>query len=234
MKQKQTKVSVTLLIPSVNDEKIIRKLLTDCLKNAQYSIDPLVILDSKTTDNTAAVAKKAGARVINIGKGMGKGYAIRKAIPHIKGIYTLQIDSDYQFQPNEIPKLMEPLLNGYDVTLGTRYQKGATIEPGSVTLLKRLGSYFLSGVTSLFAGQRITDVMAGFKAFKTPLLKSIVPETPHFGYEAELVIRAAHKNAKILNVPITYTKREIGESSVSSIKHGLLVLQTILQWGLRQ
>ncbi len=71
--------------------------------------------------------------------------------------------------------------------------------------------------------------MAGFKAFKTSVLKDLDPRTDHFGYEAELVVRAANRKYKIINVPITYKKRAEGKTSVSSFKHGLLVLQTILQ-----
>lgn len=229
---KSKKVSVTVMIPAVNEEKIIGKTVRDCLKITAYDITPLVVLDSKTTDNTAKAAKGAGATVIHIGEGKGKGTAFRKAIPHLKGEYIVQIDADYQFQPNEIPLLVKPLLEKYDVTLGTRYQEGAKVERGSVTPLKRLGSFGLSAVTSLFAKQRITDVMAGFKGFRRDVLTSLHPKTDHFGYEAELVIRAAKKKYKIKNVPITYKSRPNGYSNVSSIKHGLLVLRTILNVGM--
>lgn len=224
---------VTILIPAVNEEKTIEKIVRDCLSLRQYSINVLVIVDAKTNDNTRRIAQKSGAKVIHIGAGSGKGTAIRKSLPYIKGDIVVQIDADYQFQPNEIPLLVGPLLNSYDVTLGTRYQKGARVEKGSVSLPKRIGSFVLSLVTSIFAKQIITDVMAGFKGFKTPVLKELKPEVDHFGYEAELVLKAANKHLKILNVPITYKARPSGHSNVNSVKHGVLVLFTILKTGIK-
>jgi len=230
---RRKKFTLTVLIPAVNEEKTIQKIVTDSLKLKGYKkIQALVVLDNKTTDNTAKIAKKAGAKVINAGIALGKGAAVRFAIPFIKTDFVVQIDADYQFLPKEIPLLIEPLVEGYDVTLGTRYQKGAHVQKGSVSFLKLFGSLFLSLITSIVVVQRITDVMAGFKAFKTEKLKKIIPQTNHFGYEAELVIKSAQKNYKILNIPISYKKRSIGNSNVSSIKHGILVLMTIFITGL--
>lgn len=231
MVSKKNKPSVSILIPAFNEEKNIEKIIKDCLKLGMYHIDVLVVIDKKTTDNTKNVAEKSGAKVMILGTGAGKGEIIKLAIPYLKGEYAVQIDADYQFLPIEIPKLVTPLIKGYDVTLGTRYQKGANLENGSVTFLKKMGSFFLSACTSYFAKQRITDVMAGFKGFKTSILKDLNPKTNHFGYEAELVIKAAKKRYKILNIPITYKKRVTGNSSVYMIKHGLLVFQTIAKTG---
>lgn len=227
------KPSLTVIIPAVNEESIIKKIVQDSLKHKQYKITVLVVIDSKTTDRTKPEAIKAGAKVIHAGSNKGKGAAFRYVIPYLKSDYAIQIDADYQFLPSEIPKLIEPLRKNYDVTLGTRYQKGAYVEKESVSVLKYFGSLFLSLATSLFARQRISDVMAGFKAFKTPALKKIAPTTNHFGYEAELVIKAAQNNYRIKNVPISYKKRTSGRSSVDSIKHGALVLETILRIGFR-
>jgi glycosyltransferase involved in cell wall biosynthesis len=223
------KPTVTILIPSINEGRILTKVAKDCRKVTDYKITILIILSDKSTKTTKEEAKKTKEKIINIGNRLGKGTAIKFAIPHIKTDYTVQIDADYQFVPNEIPKLMNPLLNGYDVSLGTRYQKGAKIDPDSVSWLRLFGSYAISLATSLFSQKRVTDVMAGFKAFKTPVLKALNPQTNHFGYEAELVVRAAKRGYKIINIPISYKKRTVGKSSLDSIKHGLLVLNTIVK-----
>lgn len=224
-----SKKTLTVLIPAINEEKTIKKIVTDSFKFSPYKTTVLVIIDSKTTDKTAEIAKQSGAKVLHVGRGFGKGYAFSKAVSKITSDYTLQIDADYQFLPREIKKITEPLENGYDITLGTRYQKGSHVEKEAVSPLKLLGSYFLSMATTIAVNQRITDVMAGFKGFKTSSLKKIKPSTHHFGYEAELVIKAHKKGLKICNVPISYKKRIVGNSNVNSLKHGLLVLQTIIQ-----
>lgn len=234
MSKKNNKTKITLIIPALNEGALLQKVINDCLKIKNYSIEILVIIDDKASQSTRKVAKKSKAKVIDIGKGAGKGAAVRMAIPHIKSEYVIQIDADYQFMPYEIPKLMFYLLEGYDVVLGTRYQKGSSIEIKSVSLFRKAGSYSLSLVASLFARKRITDVMAGFKGFKSDVLKDLNPKVNHFGYEAELVIRASKMKYKIINVPITYKKREVGNSNVSSIKHGSLVLGTIIKTGLEK
>lgn len=223
------KPDVTVLIPSINEGKVLTRVVNDCLKIKKYNLKILIVLSNYSSKETKYEAKKAKAKVVSIGNRLGKGASIAYALPYLKTDYTVQIDADYQFLPKEIPDMVEPLINGYDVTLGSRYQKGSFIEPESVSWLRLAGSYLLSFATSIFSGKRVTDVMAGFKGFKTSVLKDLNPQTPHFGYEAELAVRAAHKGYKILNVPISYKKRNVGRSSVSSFKHGFLVLRTIIK-----
>jgi glycosyltransferase involved in cell wall biosynthesis len=228
MKKNNRKPKVTVLIPAHNEGKVLSKVIASVLKIHQYDIKLLVVISDKASEATKKEAKKSVAEIINIGEIAGKGIAVRQAIPYIKTKYVVQIDA-YQFLPEEIPLMVEPLLSGYQVVLGTRYQKGSHVDPDSVTYLKLIGSYGLSFITSIFAGKRVTDVMAGYKAFHTNILKNLNPQTDHFGYEAELVVRAAKRKYKIINVPISYKKRVVGSSSVSSIKHGFLVLETILR-----
>jgi len=232
-KQIEKKPKVTITMAALNEEKVIGKALEECfkLKNL-YDLQVLVVLDSKTTDNTADVAKKAGATVIQTGKWKGKGYALRKATKFIKGDYVIQIDADYQFMPSDIPKFMKALQDGYDVALATRYEKGAKVSKDSVTPLRQFGIHFLSLATSIAAGQRVTDMLAGFKGFKTKVLKDINMKEDHYGYEAEVIIKAAQKKYKITNIPITYKKRMHGETKLMPIKDGFLFLQTIIKIGL--
>lgn len=232
-KSLRKKPYVTITMAALNEEKIIGKSLDECFKLRDYKLQVLVVLDSKTTDKTAEVAKKAGATVIQTGKWKGKGAALRKAMKYVKGEYVVQIDADYQFMPYEIPKFINALTNGFDVALATRYEKGAKVYAGSVTPLRQFGIHFLSFATSIAAGQRTTDMLAGFKAFKTKVLRDIKMREDHYGYEAEVIIKAAKKGYKIVNIPITYRKREKGSSKLMPIKDGFLFLGTIIKHGLK-
>ncbi len=233
MMLKTRKPKVTILTAALNEEKTIRRTIEGCLNVTQYKMEVFVVLDSKTTDKTAEVAKRAGARVIHAGKWLGKGAALRKANKYATGDYIVQIDADYQFLPSDIPKLIEPLRIGFDVTLGSRFRPGSKVDNGAVTKFRRFGIFFLSLATSLFARQRITDVLAGFKAFKTNVLKDINIQVDHYGYEAEEVIKAAQKGYKILDVPVHFKKRIVGNSNVIPLKHGFMFLWTIIKTGLR-
>ena len=233
MKSRQKKNLISVMIAALNEEKNIQRTIKETLKlKERYNIEILVVIDSKTTDMTAEVSRKLGAKVIHTGKWLGKGAALRLALPKAKGDIIVQMDADYQFMPHDIPKMVEPLLNGYDVTLGSRYEKGGEAETGSVTKLRRSGIFFLSLVTSLFCGQMITDMPAGFKAFKRKVLEDIDMKIDHYGYEAEVIIKAAKKGYKILNIPIKYKKRVKGNSKLMPFKDGYLFLETILKIGL--
>jgi len=224
---------VTVMIAALNEEKNITKVIKECLKLKQYKLEILVVIDSKTTDNTKAVAEKAGAKVIHTGKWQGKGYALRQGQKYVKGDYVVQLDADYQFMPYDIPKLIKPLENGYDVALGSRHERNSKVEEGSVTAFRDFGNYLLSAAESIAAIQRVSDVLAGFKAFKTKVLKDINFTEVHYGYEAEEVILAAKKGYKIINIPIDYKKRVEGGSNVMPIKHGLMFLNTIVRTALK-
>lgn len=232
MKRKNETPFVTVMIAALNEEKNIARTVRETLKIKKYKLEVLVVLDSKTTDHTGEVAKKAGAKVIHTGKWLGKGAALRLALPFAKGDIIVQMDADYQFMPYDIPKLVEPLLNGYDVVLGSRYEKGGNPEKGSVTRLRRVGIYVLSLLTSCFSGQMITDMPAGFKAFKKKVLEDINMQIDHYGYEAEVIIKAAQKNYKIICVPVDYKTRVVGNSNLIPFKDGFLFLKTILRVGL--
>lgn len=230
---KKKKHLISVMIAALNEEKNIQRTIRDTLKiKKNYNLEILVVLDSKTTDRTAEVSKKMGAKVIQTGKWLGKGAALRLALPKAKGDIVVQMDADYQFMPHDIPKLVEPLLQGFDVALGSRYEKGGNAEKGSVTKLRRSGIFLLSMATSVFCGQMITDMPAGFKAFKRSVLEDIDMRINHYGYEAEVIIRAAQKKYKIINVPITYKKRIRGDSKLIPFKDGYLFLKTILTIGL--
>jgi glycosyltransferase involved in cell wall biosynthesis len=233
MKKKIKKPKVSILIAALNEEKNVKKTVEECFKIKEYEVEVLVVLDNKTTDDTKTVAEKAGARVIQTGRWKGKGAALRKANKYISGELTVQIDADYQFLPRDIPRMLAPLQNGYDVTLGSRYRQGSKVDKNAVTKFRRFGIIFLSLATSAFSRQIVTDVLAGFKAFRTPVLIDIDMQVDHYGYEAEVVIKAAQKGYKILDVPVHYKKRETGKSNVMPLKHGFMFLETILKVGLR-
>lgn len=232
-KRKKTGNFVSVMIAALNEEKNIQRTIKETLKiKKYYNLEILVILDSKTTDKTAEVSKKMGAKVVHTGKWLGKGAALRLALPYAKGDIIIQMDADYQFMPHDIPKLVTPLLNGYDVALGSRYETGGNPEKGSVTRLRRSGIFLLSLLTSVFCGQMITDMPAGFKAFKRSVLEDIDMRINHYGYEAEVIIKAAQKGYKITNIPIDYKKRVVGNSKLIPFKDGYLFLKTILRIGL--
>lgn len=218
---------ISVIIPGYNEEKNIASVIKDVAKlKKKYQIE-IIVVDDGSKDKTAAVAKKTGAdKVITYKKNKGKGGAFRVGIDEAKGDYIVQIDADHQFQPNEIPLFIEELLKGSDVVCGTRFNQGM-VEEGSVSKVNLFGNWLMSFVTTFFSGIKVTDIMAGFKGFTKEAAKKLDLITQHFGYEAEVVVKASKLNLKVKEVPITYTKRAFGTSSIHAIKDGIRVSYTI-------
>jgi glycosyltransferase involved in cell wall biosynthesis len=224
---KNTQLLTSIIIPGYNEERNIASVIKDVKKlKSKFNLE-IIVVDDGSKDKTAQVAKKAGAdRVISYKKNKGKGGAFRVGIDAAKGDYIVQIDADHQFQPNEIPLFIKALTEGFDVVCGTRFDKGK-VETGSVSQLNMFGNWLMSTVTAFFSGIRVTDIMAGFKGFTRDAAKQLNLVTQHFGYEAEVVVKACKLNLKVKEVPITYTKRTFGSSSVHAIKDGIRVSYTI-------
>ena len=227
MKQKLPLTSI--IIPAYNEEKNITKVIKNVKKlSSKYPLE-IIVVDDGSKDKTKEVAKKAGAnRIITYKKNKGKGGAFRVGIDNAKGDYIVQIDADHQFQPNEIPFFIKALQEGYDVACGTRFDKG-NIEQGSVSRVNLFGNWLMSIVTTFFSGIKVTDIMAGFKGFTKDAAHKLDLVTQHFGYEAEVVVKAGKLGLKVKEIPITYTKRTFGSSSVHAIKDGIRVSYTIMK-----
>ncbi len=226
--QKKEKVSV--IIPAYNEAKTIYSVIKDvqALSNV-YNLE-IIVVDDGSKDGTSITAKKGGAHKIIIHKkNQGKGAAFRTGINEATGDYVVQIDADKQLRASEIPKLIEPLKDGYDMVIGVRYDLFSILNSGFTSFIKMYGNFFLSFSASIASGRKVVDVMTGLKAFKRTVVLDINPKTNDFGYEAELVIKAAKKKYKLKNVTVTCTRRQTGKSNLKTIKHGLSVFKTIIQ-----
>lgn len=226
--QKKEKVSV--IIPAYNEVETICSVIKDIhdLSNI-YNLE-IIVVDDGSKDGTAIVAKKSGAhKVIIHKKNQGKGAAFRSGIKEATGDYVVQIDADKQLMASEIPKLIEPLKDGYDIAIGARYEFLSLLNSGFTSFIKMYGNFFLSFSASIVSGRKVVDVMTGLKAFKRSVVLDINPQVNDFGYEAELVIKAAKKKYKMKNVTVTCIKRQTGKSNLRTVKHGLLVFKTIIE-----
>lgn len=219
--------NISIIIPAYNEARNIASVIRGVQALEEYGVE-IIVVDDGSQDRTAEVAKEAGAIVISYQPNQGKGAAFRRGIAAVTSEYVVQIDADHQFQPADIPKLIEALKAGADIVLGSRF-KGGEIEAGSVSRVNRFGNWLMSLATSLASGTRVYDIMAGFKGFKSEALKALNLQTNHFGYEAEIVVKASKLGFKIAEVPITYKHRYDGISNVKTIKDGTRVLLTILR-----
>jgi glycosyltransferase involved in cell wall biosynthesis len=217
---------VSVIIPAFNEERNIPHIIREIKKLRKLYRLEIIVVDDGSLDNTAKAARKeSGALVIRLKRNGGKGRAFQKGVRFAHGDYVIQIDADLQFLPKEIPLFIEKLKN-YDIVVGTRFNRG-TVEAGSVSLVNLFGNWLMSRVTTLFSGVTVTDIMAGYKGFRMEACKKLALQTPHFGYEAEIIVKAGKYGLSLCEIPIRYNRRRIGSSNVSPIRDGLRVSRTI-------
>lgn len=214
---------VSIILPTYNESRTIEKIIAEIQKLKKFFSLEIIVADGGSRDGTAALAKKRKVTVLSFSKKRGKGIDFWEAAKIAKGAYIVQIDADYQFLPGEIPLLVKALDSGADIAIGNR------IDQGEAPIVRTFGNFALSFITSVLLGKRIHDALAGFKAIRTPVLLSLKLTEPHFGYEAETVIKSVRMGYRLVEIPVNYTRRNQGASQVNALKDGFLILLAIFK-----
>lgn len=220
-KTQQTKVRVLAGIAAYNEARYVGSVV---LQARQY-VDEVIVVDDGSTDNTARVAELAGATVIRHAENRGKGAAIQSILAEAKkrnpDILVL-LDADAQHDPNEIPVLIKPVSEGFDLVIGSREaQKDKTPR------YRRIGQKVLFQSARLASKTNVSDSESGFRALSPKAINDLELKEKGFAIESEMITRAADKNLKITEVPISniYTK---DGSTLNPIRHGIDVLSRII------
>lgn len=172
-----------------------------------------------------------GLRYLRNRPDRGKGHAVAVGIRHSRFDVLVEIDADLQFLPEEIPRLVAPLLEGRaDLTLGSRFAPTSTRGPGSVPGARGLGNLAISAMASALGGQRMTDVLAGMKAWRRDVTTSFRWVSDGFSYEVELPLKALRGGFRVLDVPITTEARRTGQSAVPVLRTGARLCADMLRF----
>lgn len=218
---------VSIILTSYNEEKNIGRTIKDCQVLKKFFPVEIIVVDAASKDKTIEIARKMRVdRILRFPFKRGKGADFWAGGLVSTGGYIVQIDTDHQFQPNEIPLFVDALDKEADVVIGTRFQ-GGKIEKGSITFRNYFGNWVMSLATSIACSRRITDVMAGFKGFKRDAFLALDLKERHFEYEAETVTKACRMGMNLVQIPITYTKRKGGASGIRALRDGINVLKAI-------
>ncbi len=209
---------VIVAIPAYNEEIAIGSVVLRTLKYA----DEVVVVDDGSGDHTAEVARLAGARVLTHEKNRGKGAGIRDAFAYAKdngADILVLMDGDGQHDPDEIPRLIEPILDrATDIVNGSRH-KGKNNAPA----YRRLGQHILNGVTNAGTGQKLSDTQSGFRAFARRTFGCFSFRQNGMGIESEMLMDAAEAGARIGEVPVN-VRYDVEGSTYNPVVHGVSVL----------
>lgn len=231
-------MKLSILIPVYNERAVVER----CLEQVHAAPLPenlereLVIVDDCSRDGTFDILERFAAthpdvRLYRHDVNQGKGAAVRTAIGHATGDFSLIQDADLEYDSSEYPRLLQPLLEGHaDAVFGSRYLAGSQtrVLPFWHSRINAL----LTLVSNMFSNLNLTDMETCYKVFRTDLLKSIPIRSDRFGIEPELTMKCAKRRLRIYEVPISYHGRTYEEGKKIGWKDGLNALTTILKFWL--
>jgi len=220
---------LTVIIPTCNEEDTIESVIKQIPRNlAAYT--KIVVID-KSRDATPIKARKAGALVLEQSYG-GLGTAFRLGIEtgiKLDADVLVHIDGDLQYDPHEMPSLLEPILSGKaDMVLGRR------IIQYKMPPIKRAGNKFFSWFVSRLSGVTISDAQTGYRALNKKALEALLALNGDYTYTQESIIIAAKRSIRICEVPVTFKKRTHGRSFISLFKYPFNVLVTLTRAYIRE
>jgi dolichol-phosphate mannosyltransferase len=208
--KRSDRYNISVIISCFNEEKTIEQ----CLRRTLASVpDAEIIVIHGGRDRTADIAEDLASqhpriRVIRNKNDRGKGHAIKVGIENASSDVMVQLDADLQFKPEEIPKLVQPLLDGKaDLSFGCRFMKYSNVENYKFSFLRVMGNRMVNSYISLLARQRFFDITTGLKAWTRQSIDDIAFKDDRFLYEAEIALRASLKGYRVAMIPITYFNR---------------------------
>jgi glycosyltransferase involved in cell wall biosynthesis len=219
-------VRVSFIIPAFNEAQTIGEVLD---RVASLELDSqVIVVDDGSTDGTSEIAAKhKGVQVLRQDN-RGKGAAIRAAIPHLDGDIVVIQDADMEYDPAEVPTLIEPIERGAaDVVYGSRLSGG---RPQRAYLFwHRVGNRFLSLVTGVLFNTTLTDMETGYKAFRVDVIKSLDLREDSFAIEPEITAQICKLKLRIYELPISYYGRSYDEGKKITWRDGFRALWVLFR-----
>lgn len=227
---------LSVVIPVYNERDTIREIVN---RVSKVEIEKeIIIVDDFSTDGTREIlgdlAKNySDLKVFYHQKNQGKGAALRTGFANASGDIVVVQDADLEYNPQELHKLLKPILDGRaDVVYGSRFL--GSEEHRVLYFWHYLGNKFLTLISNMFTNLNLTDMETCYKMFKKEILSKIKIEENRFGFEPEITAKVAKLGCRVYEVGISYSGRDYSQGKKITWKDGIHALWCILKYNLRK
>ena len=211
---------MAVAIPALNEAGTIRRLVQEVRRTVPASV---IVADNGSTDATVQEAILGGAVVV-VEPRQGYGYACAAATAKASELgadVVVFLDGDYSFLPAEMPRLLVPLLRDEaDLVLGSRWL--GHIAPGSMPPQQRFGNWLAAWLMRLLYDLTVTD-LGPYRAVRLSLLLGLDMQELTYGWPTEMMVKAARRGARIVEVPVSFHRRQAGRSKISGTLRGTIL-----------
>jgi glycosyltransferase involved in cell wall biosynthesis len=222
-------LKLSIIVPCFNEEETIKPVLNNLL-NVNFPIEKEIIVvdDGSSINHKKIIQEEINSnkiKFIRLTTNQGKGVAIRVGMKHASGDIFIIQDADFEYYPQDIPKLLTPLLNQkVSVVYGTRFKT----KPALMSRSHYIANKFLTKLTNFFYNAELTDMETGYKLFTKNTLKDIRLNCREFEFEPEITAKLLLSGYRIKEIPIKYKYRQYGLAKINlfdGIESLLILLQ---------
>jgi len=223
---------LTIVIPVFNEKETIHDIIA-AVEATPFRKEIIVVDDGSTdgTRDTLGAIQNANLRVIMHDRNQGKGAALQTGFSHAAGDIVIIQDADLEYDPEEYPVLLKPILDGKaDVVYGSRFAGHGAHRV--LYFWHYVGNRFLTLLSNLFTNLNLTDMETCYKVFTREALAGVEIKEKRFGFEPEITAKMAKKKLRIYEVPISYYGRTYEQGKKINWKDGVRALWCILRYNL--
>lgn len=227
-------MKLSIVIPCYNERQTINQIIA-AVKSAPVAEKEIIVVDDCSTDGTRELLRGEIAplvdKVLYHEVNKGKGAALRTGFENATGDLVIVQDADLEYDPQEYPVLMEPILKDKaDVVFGSRFVSG---QPHRVVYFwHMMGNKFLTLLSNMFTNLNLTDMETCYKMFRRNVIQSIRIEEDRFGFEPEITAKVAKGGWRIYEVGISYYGRTYSEGKKIGWRDGIRAIVAIVKYNL--